>query len=176
MKPTRKKGSKAKPRILPLEVNVDEYVLLLYSLKYLRHKVGVMLAFESGMRISEITNLKPEDFDFKNKEIRINQGKNSKDRYVPLPLSWQKHHINYIPLPCKQRALQKAFILASEKTEVERIAFLIDECKAMDIEVLPPNINESDITFAVVNNEKIRFGLEAIKNVGHNIVTSIVNF
>ncbi len=68
-----------------------------------------------------------------------------------------------------------AAVLASEKTEVERIAFLIDECKAMNIEVLPPNINESDITFAVVNNEKIRFGLEAIKNVGHNIVTSIVN-
>ncbi len=116
MRPSRKKGSKAKPKILPLEVNMDEYVLLLYSMKYLRHKVAVMLAFESGLRISEIVNLRPEDFDFKEKEIRVNQGKNSKDRYVSLPLSWQKHHINYIPLPCKQRALQKAFIEAAERT------------------------------------------------------------
>ncbi len=67
-----------------------------------------------------------------------------------------------------------AAVLASEKNEVERTAFLIRECKAMDIEVLPPNINESEENFTVVGKDKIRFGLEAIKNVGHNIVVSIV--
>jgi len=37
-------------------------------------------------------------------------GKNSKDRIVSLPLSWQPQHINFIPLKCQQRALQKALI------------------------------------------------------------------
>jgi DNA polymerase-3 subunit alpha len=45
----------------------------------------------------------------------------------------------------------------------------------MDIEVLPPDINESDINFSVPQNKKIRFGLNAIKNVGHNIVEAIVS-
>ncbi len=114
MRQIKKKGSKAKAKPLPIEVNVDEYVSLLYKMKYMRHKVAVMLAFESGLRISEVVNLKKEDFDFDNKEIRVNLGKNSKDRIVALPLSWQDHHINYIPLECKQRALQKAFIAGAE--------------------------------------------------------------
>jgi len=67
-----------------------------------------------------------------------------------------------------------AAVLASEKAEVERVAFLIEECKSMEIEVLPPDINESEENFTVVDKDKIRFGLEAIKNVGHNIVTAIV--
>ena len=67
-----------------------------------------------------------------------------------------------------------AAVLQSEKMEVERIAFLIAECKRMGINVLPPNINESFENFTVIDNNSIRFGLEAIKNVGHNIVESIV--
>lgn len=67
-----------------------------------------------------------------------------------------------------------AAVLASERSDVERIAFLIEECKSMGIEVLPPDINESQQNFSVVDKNKIRFGLEAIKNVGHNIVETIV--
>jgi len=68
-----------------------------------------------------------------------------------------------------------ASVLTSEKTDVERIALLIEECKKMDIEVLPPNINESLKNFTVVPNErKIRFGLLAIKNVGENIIDAVV--
>jgi len=114
MRPTRKKGSKMKAKVLPLEVDLSEYIEIIKAMKHLRHKIAVMLAMESGLRISEVVNLKKEDFDFKNNEIRVNQGKNSKDRIVALPVSWQKHHINYIPIPCKQRALQKAFIAAAE--------------------------------------------------------------
>ena len=68
-----------------------------------------------------------------------------------------------------------AAVLTSEKQDVEKIAFLINECKRMGIEVLPPDINESFRNFSVVPNEKkIRFGLLAIKNVGNNVVEAIV--
>jgi len=68
-----------------------------------------------------------------------------------------------------------ASLLTSEKADVERIGFLIGECKKMGIEVLPPDINESLKNFTVVPQEnKIRFGLLAIKNVGHNVVEAIV--
>ena len=69
-----------------------------------------------------------------------------------------------------------ASLLTSEKTDTERIAILIDECKKMEIEVLPPDINESLKNFTVVPSQrKIRFGLLAIKNVGEGIIDKITN-
>jgi len=68
-----------------------------------------------------------------------------------------------------------AAVFASEKADVERTAFLIEECKAMGIDVLPPDINESEENFTVVNENKIRFGLSRIKNVGEGVVSNIVN-
>ncbi|OGZ27841.1 MAG: DNA polymerase III subunit alpha [Candidatus Nealsonbacteria bacterium RIFOXYB1_FULL_40_15] len=68
-----------------------------------------------------------------------------------------------------------ASVLTSEKGDIERVAFLIDECRQMGIEVLAPSINESLRNFTVVEEgKKIRFGLIAIKNVGENIVDVIV--
>ena len=67
-----------------------------------------------------------------------------------------------------------AALLTSEKHDVEKIAFFIEECKQMKIDVLPPDINESLTNFTVVPNEKkVRFGLSAIKNVGANVVKAI---
>ena len=111
---------KAKPKPLPIEVTKDEYLEILNVTDFMHHKVAFMLAFESGLRISEVVNLKPEDISENLKQIRINMGKNSKDRIVSLPLSWRSHLIKYIPLKCQQRALQKAFITACEKTGLKK--------------------------------------------------------
>lgn len=116
MRRIKKKGSKAVRKPLPIEVNQDEYVAILNNTKFMHHKVAFMLAFESGLRISEIINLKKRDIDESNKQLRVNMGKNSKDRIVSLPLSWKDHHMDYIPMPCKQRALQKAFIYSAITT------------------------------------------------------------
>lgn len=67
-----------------------------------------------------------------------------------------------------------AAVFMSEKQDVERTAFLIEECKRMGIKVLPPDINESFPNFTVTGKDQIRFGLWAIKNVGHNIVETII--
>ncbi len=68
-----------------------------------------------------------------------------------------------------------ASVLTSERNDVERISFLIDECKKMEVEVLPPNINESLKNFTVVDGKnQIRFGMLAIKNVGVNIIDAVV--
>lgn len=116
MKQQKKKGQKVKEKPLPIEVTQDEYIELLNVTDFMHHKVAFMLAFESGLRISEVVNLKPQDISESLNQIRINMGKNSKDRIVSLPLSWRTHLIKYIPLKCQQRALQKAFIGACEKT------------------------------------------------------------
>lgn len=65
-------------------------------------------------------------------------------------------------------------LLAAESTDIEKIAFFVEETRAMGIEVLPPDINESVATFTVVEPKKIRFGLGAVKNVGTNIVNALI--
>jgi len=67
-----------------------------------------------------------------------------------------------------------AALLNSEKADIERIGLLIEEIKKMGIDVLPPDINESEENFTLVGDRKIRFGLLAIKNVGLNFVQAIV--
>lgn len=71
-----------------------------------------------------------------------------------------------------------AALMTSDQSNIDRIAIEVDETKNMGIEVLPPNVNESFEEFAVVKGddgkERIRFGLNAIKNVGHNVAQEIV--
>jgi len=72
-----------------------------------------------------------------------------------------------------------AALLTSDQGDIDRIAIEVAECRDMRIEVLAPNINESFEEFAVIvdletNAEKIRFGLNAIKNVGHTVSREIV--
>jgi len=67
-----------------------------------------------------------------------------------------------------------AALMTSEQNDIERVALLIDECKKMNLKVLPPNINESDKNFSKAGEKIIHFGLNAVKNVGHNVVEAIV--
>ncbi len=72
-----------------------------------------------------------------------------------------------------------AALLTSDQDNTDRVAIEVAECRDMGIEVLPPNINESFEEFAVIidpetKKERIRFGLNAIKNVGHNIAHEVV--
>ena len=68
-----------------------------------------------------------------------------------------------------------ATLLTLEQSDVERIGFLIKECKRMGIEVLPPDINESFRGFSVIPGKKqIRFGLLGIKHLGENTVEAIL--
>ncbi|MFA5747195.1 MAG: DNA polymerase III subunit alpha [Candidatus Paceibacterota bacterium] len=66
-------------------------------------------------------------------------------------------------------------LLTAERADIDRIGFLMQACKQMDVDVLPPDINESYRYFSVNAKEgKIRFGLTAVKNVGENVVEMIV--
>ncbi|PIR41234.1 MAG: DNA polymerase III subunit alpha [Candidatus Yanofskybacteria bacterium CG10_big_fil_rev_8_21_14_0_10_46_23] len=68
-----------------------------------------------------------------------------------------------------------AAVLNAHSNDIEKIAFLIDEARSMEIEVLAPHINESFSKFSVTPGKRIRFGLTAIKNVGENIIEEIIS-
>ena len=69
-------------------------------------------------------------------------------------------------------------ILTSESGDVEKIAEIVRECARMNIEVLPPNINESFGDFTIIDGQDgkkdIRFGLYTIKNLGKDIADAII--
>lgn len=66
-----------------------------------------------------------------------------------------------------------AALMSSVMGNSDSISLYIQECKRMNIEVLPPNINESYAKFTVIGSQ-IRFGLAAVKNVGLNAIEEIV--
>lgn len=66
-----------------------------------------------------------------------------------------------------------AALLTSVGDSKDKLAIYLNECRRMGIKVLPPDVNESIGVFAAVG-EDIRFGLGAVRNVGHNVVSSII--
>jgi DNA polymerase-3 subunit alpha len=65
-----------------------------------------------------------------------------------------------------------AALMSSVMNTKDRVPQYVAEARAMKIEVLPPDVNESGRRFTVVGNT-IRFGLSAVKNVGENTVEAI---
>ncbi|MCR4311705.1 MAG: DNA polymerase III subunit alpha, partial [Candidatus Uhrbacteria bacterium] len=68
-----------------------------------------------------------------------------------------------------------AALMNSDSGIIERITIEVEECQRMGLAVLPPDVNESFAGFAVVKDtNKVRWGLQAIKNVGGEIAEEIV--
>lgn len=68
-----------------------------------------------------------------------------------------------------------AALMTSDYDDTDRLSIEISECKHMGITVLPPDVNESFVEFAVVpETNQIRFGMNAIKNVGTAAVEEIL--
>jgi len=65
-------------------------------------------------------------------------------------------------------------LLNADSGDIERIAYLVGESQKSGVKVLAPDLNKSFVNF-VPEEENIRFGLLAIKNVGANIVEAIIN-
>ena len=113
----KSKGKKKRSRKLAIFVTLPEYVEILKQTTGLHHRMGSMLAFESGLRISEVINLRPENINLEERSMGIIAGKGDKDRVVMLPVSWDdKVHRPLLPIPCSKRALQKEFELACKRT------------------------------------------------------------
>lgn len=67
-----------------------------------------------------------------------------------------------------------AAVLTSELSNAEKLSFYLAECRAMNISILPPDVNVCDSTFSV-DGRNVRFGLAAIKGVGEAAVAGIIS-
>ena len=93
------------------------------------------------------------------------------------------HAANYAVLTCQTAYLRAYYpieyvtaLLINDIGNAEKISVLVSEARRMGIEIIPPDVNTSDVVFTIAPNDKaIYFGLSAIKNVGIGPVETIVN-
>lgn len=86
--------------------------------------------------------------------------------------SWVAYQTAY--LKANYPAEYMAAVMSRNISKIDELTKLMDECRRMHINVLEPDINESNLTFTVTPAGDIRFGLGAIKSVGEAAVNSII--
>ena len=87
--------------------------------------------------------------------------------------SWVAYQTAY--MKANYPAEYMAAVMSRSLANITDITKLMDECKAMGIKVLGPDVNESNLKFTVNAEGNIRFGLGAVKGVGESAVQAIVN-
>ncbi|MFB9051675.1 DNA polymerase III subunit alpha [Formosa undariae] len=68
-----------------------------------------------------------------------------------------------------------AAVLSNNMNDIKQVTFFMEECKRMKLDVLGPDVNESFYKFSVNDDYAVRFGMGAVKGVGHGAVMTIVN-
>jgi DNA polymerase-3 subunit alpha len=94
------------------------------------------------------------------------------------------HAADYAAITCQTAYLKARYpveymtaLLTVERHNIDKVGTLISECRAMGIEVLPPDINASNVQFTIEDRPgtpAIRFGLGAVKNVGEGAIEIIL--
>ncbi len=68
-----------------------------------------------------------------------------------------------------------AAVLSSDMDNTDKVAMFLDETRAMRLQVLPPDVNASDYMFRAIDARTVRYGLGAIKGVGHGACEAIAD-
>ena len=84
------------PKTLPSVLGKEEVFRLIKAIKNEKHRLMVRLMYGSGLRVSELTNLRVKDFDFENNYGFVRHGKGNKDRMFIIPDSLKEELIKYV--------------------------------------------------------------------------------
>jgi DNA polymerase-3 subunit alpha len=68
-----------------------------------------------------------------------------------------------------------AAVLSSDMDNTDKVVILVEECRSMKLEIIPPSVNHSQYRFSAINDRTIAYGLGAIKGVGESAIESIVD-
>ncbi len=192
----RKNGRQKIEYIFPelQEILLETYGVIVYQEQVMKiaSKIGGYSLGEADILRRAMGKKKAEEMA-KQKDIFVTKAKNlSFDEKKSIELfdlmayfagyGFNKSHSAAYALIAYQTAYLKAnfkaefmaCLISLESTAAEQMAFYVSEAKEMGIEILPPDINNSEINFSVVD-EKIRFGLLGIKNVGLAALENIIH-
>ncbi len=120
---------KKKEKRIYEHVNEDDFIKLLHHTRKPQHRLGFLLGFASGLRVSEVVGgrrsdgtimqkLQPEDIHIKEHKIFVRQAKGRKDRVTYSPKQLKERDLKYFPLNMGKRALQSAFLKISLRAKI----------------------------------------------------------
>lgn len=144
-------------RYLPTVLSQEEIIRLLQGTTNLKHRTIIALIYSSGLRISELLNLKLMDIDLNRKQIRVYQSKGRKDRYVVLADSFIPLLLNYL-----NSYQPKHFFVEGDGgirySDSSVRAFLRRNCRKVGIlkRVTPHTLRHSYATHLVENGVNLR--------------------
>jgi integrase len=109
---------KRKSRKLPKSVRKEEWDKLVKVIptKDKTAMVAFLLAYGSSMRLSEVCRCDPKHF--RSNSIFIPESKYGVERIVPLAKGWRKSFLDYLPIKCSSRTLQRKFKMYAKKAEL----------------------------------------------------------
>lgn len=125
----------------------------------------IFLEGAQGRGIDEKTAGPIFDLMEKFAEYGFNKSHSAAYALVAYQTAWLKAHYP---------AAFMAAVLSADMDNTDKVVGLIDECRDMNLTVLPPDVNSSKIQFTVENDTSIRYGLGAIKGVGEAALAGIV--
>ncbi len=98
-----------KSRKIPKAVRPEEFKLLIQKVptKDLIARIGFLLAYGSGLRVSEVLRIKKEDI--KDNTLFVSESKYGVERIVPRPKGWKDIFLKELPLKTTARTLQRKF-------------------------------------------------------------------
>jgi DNA polymerase-3 subunit alpha len=190
----RPAGSLAKlglPRLDEILKETHGIILYQEQVMEIAHKMANFTLAQADILRKAMGGKNPEEMDrMKNtfiqglKANKVSEKKGEKLYNLILQFAqygFNKSHSAAYALIAYQTAFLKAhypveFMAASLSADMDntaKVVTFINECKDMDIEILPPDINESSREFSVTGNS-IRFGLEAVKGVGSSAIDAVL--
>ena len=84
-----RKGNKSLPYV-PTEEEISKYYDVVWKSRNMQHVIMIKTLLYTGVRVTELINIKLDNIDFDRCQIRINQGKGQKDRIVPFPSGFRE--------------------------------------------------------------------------------------
>jgi integrase/recombinase XerD len=85
-----KSGNERKLPYVPTEEEISKYYNTVWKSRNMKHVVMIKTLLYTGVRVSELVNIKISDIDLDNCQIKVVQGKGKKDRIVPFPNSFKE--------------------------------------------------------------------------------------
>lgn len=144
------------------DVMKEEKINFIYGLKDEKGNTVIPGAINKGVDEKTATDIFDEMMDFA--KYAFNKSHAAAYAQVAYQTAWLK---TFFPVE------YMAALLTSVIDSSTKISLYIEDCKRMNIKVLPPDINESYAGFTV-SGDVIKFGLVAIKNVGRNFIISLI--
>jgi len=104
-------------------VSEEDFLSLLRLTKKSVHRICFILAYGSGLRISEVIKLQPSDINLKEHKMFIRQAKGMKDRVVNTPRWLRQKDLAFLPIKITPRAINMAFLVKSVKAGFNSVLY-----------------------------------------------------